>query len=102
MFIVPLSSLPAIKPLQSNSPEQGVQAPEPKNGFAGFFQEALQNARETQAVADKDAIDLSLGKTDNLAQIMINASKASTATQLTVDLTSRVVSSYKEIMQMQV
>lgn len=99
MFIVPISSL---TPMQSLTKSQEVNAPVAKNGFAGFFQEALDNARETRAVADQDSIDLALGKTDNLAQVMINAAKASTATQMTVDLTSRAVSAYKEIMQMQV
>lgn len=102
MFIVPISSLQPMQSLQSAGSVNKVSAPEPKNGFAGFFQEALSNARETQAVAQQDSIDLALGKTDNLAQVMINAAKASTATQLTVDITSRAVSAYKEIMQMQV
>lgn len=106
MYIIPLSTM---KPLEGMSPmgsmqaaQQTVEASQPSSGFSAIFNEALQNARETQSVADQDAIALSLGQTDNLAQVMINSAKASTATQLATDLTARAVSVYKEIMQMQV
>lgn len=106
MYIVPLSTLKPIDGMNQMSSLQAAQqaseAAQPKTGFAAFFDEALQNAREAQSVADNDAVALSLGQTDNLAQVMINAAKASTATQLAVDLTGRAVSAYKEIMQMQV
>lgn len=102
MFIVPLSTLPAITPIKpmetgANPVENGQ-----KSGFGSIFEEALTNARETQKVADEDSMKVALGQTDNLAQVMINSAKASTATQMAVELTARAVSSYKEIMQMQV
>ena len=42
------------------------------------------------------------GDADDLAQIQINSMKTSTLLQTTVQLTSRMVNTYKEIMQMQV
>ncbi len=97
MFIVPLSSLQQITPLENTS-----AIPQGKSSFSNVFEEALKNAKETQAISDQDSVKLALGQTDNLSEIMINSAKAATAMQMTVELTSRAVSSYKEIMQMQV
>lgn len=97
MVIVPLSSLQHIAPMETTS-----NISEGKLNFSNIFEEALNNARETQAISEQDAQDLALGKTDDLSKVMINSAKANTALQMTVELTSRAVSSYKEIMQMQV
>lgn len=100
MFIVPLSSLPSMSPM---SPMDSISTPQQGNSsFAQVFEQALDNALATKEVSDQDAIKVALGQTDNLSQVMINSAKASTAMQMTVELTSRAVSSYKEIMQMQV
>lgn len=106
MFIVPMSGFQTISETQNMQSITGVNNYKPKNtnstGFTKIFEEAYENARDTTAVSNQDAIDLALGNVDNLSEVMINASKASTATQLAVDLTSRAVSIYKEIMQMSV
>lgn len=99
MFIIPMSNLPSISTVgDKNAASPATES----SGFSSIFSSALQNAREAQAVADQDSVNLSLGNADNLAQIMVNSAKASTAVSVAVDLTSRAVSSYKEIMQMQI
>ena len=86
------------------TPTLGLGAPQPKaqSSFAQIFNDALQNTKDLQAISKQDAVDVALGNADNLSQVMINSAKASTAMKMTVELTSRVVSSYKEMMQMQV
>lgn len=106
MFIVPISGM------QSMTETQGIQSIESLNnkqvtnntsgGFSKIFEEAYTNARELQAISNQDAVDLALGNVDNLSEVMINASKSSTATSLAVDLTSRAISTYKEILQISV
>ena len=72
------------------------------SSFAGIFSEALQNLEQVTATSDQDSINLALGDVDDLAQVQINAMKAQTMLQTTVQLTTRIVNAYKEIMQMQV
>ncbi len=109
MFIVPISGLQSITETQTmqtmhsvNGVDNKLKLKESSNGFTKIFEEAYQNARDLQAVSDQDAVDLALGNVDNLSEVMINASKSSTATALAVDLTSRAVTTYKEILQMSV
>lgn len=70
--------------------------------FASVLQNAVNEYSNLQQTADTESQQLALGNTDNLAQITIDSLKAKAALQTTVQLTSRIVSAYKEIMQMQV
>lgn len=102
MFITPISKLTTISELSQSVPaiattENSVSIP-----FAEMFQDAINNVVTTQAQSHQDAYDLALGKTDDLHTIMINSEKAATAIELTVQLTSKAVSAYNEIMRMQV
>lgn len=101
MFIVPISALPSITPLGSIKP---VQEPEKTSGvpFADILADAYKAARETQAVSEQDAYDLSMGNMDDLHTMQINSSKAATAMEFTVELTTRAVSAYNEILRMQI
>ena len=49
-----------------------------------------------------DAYDLAMGRTDDLAAISINSAKAAVALEMTVQVASRAVTAYKEILQMQI
>ena len=48
------------------------------------------------------AYDISTGASSDIESAMIDATKASTAIETTVQLTTRAVNAYKEIMSMQV
>ena len=78
--------------------KQGVQSAP----FADVLKNAVENLKETQIQSQQDNYDLAMGNTDNLAAIMINSAKADAAVTMTVQLTSRAVNAYKEIMQMQI
>ena len=65
--------------------------------FADVLKEAVGNYISVQETVTQEGQALSL-----LAQIQIDSMKASAALSTTVQLTSRVVNAYKEIMQMQV
>lgn len=109
MYIVPMTGISSINGTEGIQSISGIKSITENNnvnsantGFTKIFEEAYQNAKEMQAISNQDAIDLALGNVDNLSEVMINASKSSTATQLAVDLTSRAVSVYKEILQISV
>ena len=70
--------------------------------FANMLKEAVNEYESLQQTAGEDAVDLAIGDTDNLAQIQINSMKEQAALQTVVQLTSRTVNAYKEIMQMQI
>lgn len=75
---------------------------QPAIPFSNVLQNAVNEYTTLQQTADTESQQLALGSTDNLAQVTIDSLKAKAALQTTVQLTSRIVSAYKEIMQMQV
>ena len=97
MFIVPITPLSInteIKPsIATNEAGAG--------GFQDIFQDIITQAKETQAVANQDSLNLAMGQTDDLHNIMINAEKAAIALELTVQVTNKAISAYNEIMRMQ-
>ena len=100
-FIVPIQPMERMSFAEEVTNEKAAGA-----GTAIPFQSVLQDAvtqlKDAQAVAAADGYRLTMGDVDNLAQLQINAQKAETMLQTTVQLTSRVVNAYKEIMQMQI
>ncbi len=70
--------------------------------FANMLSDAIKDYETSQKTSDDESNQLALGESDNLAQVQIDSMKAQTALQTTVQLTSKMVTAYKEIMQMQV
>ncbi len=70
--------------------------------FANMLRDAINEYETLSEATEQDANALAMGEADNLAQIQINSMKAQAALQTTVQLTSRAVNAYKEIMQIQV
>lgn len=102
MFIVPITPMnfkASIGDSVQNGQAAGVSSGLP---FSAVLQDSIHNLEKTRAQADEDAYRLAMGDTDNLAKLMINAGKASVANEMAVQLVSRAVSSYKEIVQMQI
>lgn len=103
MYLVPLSTLPAIQGLESVVEKGGTPKPEAgSQSFAGIMQEAIETLRQTQQAAAADSYDLAMGDVASLHNMMINSVMEATAVETAVQLTSRAVSAYKEIMQMQI
>lgn len=105
MYLVPLTALPTIQPLETANQENGGAAPQQQTGkqsFAGIMEEAIATLRQTQEAAVADSYDLAMGDVASLHNMMINATMEATAVETAVQLTSRAVSAYKEIMQMQI
>jgi len=101
MYLVPLANLPSI---QSRDPAQQPKEDLASGGrsFASIMQEAIDTLAETQAASQQDTYDLAMGDIGSLHNLMINSAMEATAVETAVQLTSRAVSAYKEIMQMQI
>lgn len=102
MFIIPISQMPSVSSLQQTEKINPVSAPDAEIPFSEVFKDAFENLAEQQEISSQDAFDLAFGNTDDLHTIMINSEIAATALELTVQLTSRAVNAYNEIMRMQV
>ncbi len=97
MFIVPITPLNL-----STEIKPSVNINETENsGFQDIFKDMIQQTQETQSIANQDSYDLAMGNTDDLHNVMINAEKAAIALELTVQVTSKAISAYNEIMRMQ-
>lgn len=107
MYLVPLSALPTIQPLETaGQPSENAEVQQKEAGagqsFSSIMQEAMATLRQTQEAAAADAYNLSMGDVTSLHDMMINSVMEATAVETVVQLSSRAVSAYKEIMQMQI
>ncbi|GHU52077.1 hypothetical protein FACS1894132_00920 [Clostridia bacterium] len=109
MYVMPVSSGSIINPLQSIFGESTKSVDKVLQGVEGggeSFQSKLINSiNEIKGMEDKSeqySYELAMGNTENLEAMMINTSKLNTTIDLATTITSRVVNTYKEILQMQV
>jgi len=70
--------------------------------FINLLEDKLQQVNGLQKNSDKLIQDFTLGKTDNIHQVMIAGEKAEIAMNLTLSIQNKVVDAYKEIMRIQV
>ena len=100
MFIVPITRLAPV----DTSVGQTDAAKSAVDGlpFADVLESAIAEYRQAREASNADARDLAAGSVENLADVMINSLRMSTAIEMTTQITTRAVSTYKEIMQMQV
>lgn len=99
MFIIPIQPMKLME-LTESAPaaiQSSVNRP-----FQDMLNQAMQTVEETKIQAVEDGQKLAFGDIDNLAQLQINSMKAESMLQTTVQVTTRLVNAYKEIMQMQV
>lgn len=107
-FIQPISSIQPLQPLEPLKFQGSSETTEASGSvinrlpFVNYLQDAVSNLQQAEKVSKTDAYNLAMGNTDDLSGIMINSAKYATALEYTVQLSSRIVSAYKEIMQMQV
>lgn len=70
--------------------------------FADTLKEAVNNVNELSLNADRKAQELSTGKTDDIAGVMLAAEKADIALRAMVQVRNKIIDAYQEIMKMQV
>ncbi len=77
-------------------------AQEPNGDFGQLLTNMIQSADDSYAVASEGTTQLLSGNVDNLAQIMIDGSKADLSLNLVIQIRNKIVDAYSEIMRMQV
>lgn len=67
--------------------------------FAQVFQSAIDNVRQTEDEKNKLEYLLATGQLDNPAELTIASTKAATAVELLVQLRTKALESYNELMR---
>ena len=70
--------------------------------FSQLLDDSLRQLEQAQALSRQDAYDLALGRAEDLHSIAMRSAQGTAALELTVGLTTRAMSAYKEILQMQI
>ncbi len=70
--------------------------------FSSKINEALKEVANSQSEAEKITKDYELGKETDLTKVIMKQQVASVAFQLTLNVRNKVLSSYKDIMNMPV
>lgn len=102
MFIQPLANIKTFEELAKISNlgtttgiEGGNEIP-----FKSFFQDAIQNVRDTDAAVQIENQKLALGQTDDIHTLNILSSKATMALTTVIELRNKGLDAYNEIMRM--
>jgi len=70
--------------------------------FSSKIQDAIKNVAETQTKANQITKDYELGRENDLTKVVMQQQVANIAFQLTLNVRNKVLSSYKDIMNMPV
>ncbi len=73
-----------------------------EGSFAATLKDAIQEVNNLQQVSNKKMQDLSVGRTDNVADVVIAAEKADIAMRVMVQVRNKIIDAYNEIMRMNV
>lgn len=102
MYLVPLTGLPTVQGLDNVNQAGKPKEDNEQSSFASIMKDAMATLEQTQKQSKEDAYNLAMGDVASLHSMMINSAMETTAVETVVQLTSRAVSAYKEIMQMQI
>lgn len=75
---------------------------EENKDFGSMLTDAIANVKELEDASNQASYDLAMGYRDDVQNIMLETAKAQTAIEMTVQITTRAVNAYKEILQMNI
>lgn len=102
MYIVPLSGLESLPSIQSADQVAEQIKPSASLPFKDALREAMQEFSDAQKAAELDAYALVTGDSVELHDMAIRSAMQQASLEMTVQLASRAVSAYKEVLQMQI
>lgn len=90
----------------SRSLFETIEKQEPVNNatavFSDYLNQAMNNTNSMLLDAEKLANEFAAGKTDNIHQVQIAGEKADIALQFTMQIRTKILDAYSEIMRMQI
>ncbi|MBE6841608.1 MAG: flagellar hook-basal body complex protein FliE [Ruminococcus sp.] len=104
MFITPLVQMPTIAELGGSAKYSGidVKTDDSEMSFADTLGKKIAEIKSLEQKSLDSAYAVAMGQTEDIEGAMIDATKASVAIETAVQITTRAVNAYKEIMQMQI
>ena len=75
---------------------------EKPNNFSALMQHYVQQTNQETKAANEAAVDLALGKSNNVSETLLAIQKADLSFQLMVGVRNKLVDAYREVMRMQV
>lgn len=97
-MVAAISGITASQAAQSIS---GIGGPA-SSGFSAWIGQELQQVNAQLVNADQGLQELAMGNVDNLHQVMIGIEKARVSLQFLVQVRSRVLEAYQDVLRMQV
>lgn len=79
-----------------------LEEPTAADGFSDIISRTLENVSAAEATADKIAVGIASGESENIQDLLIATSKATLGVQILTEVRNRAVEAYQEIMRMQV
>jgi flagellar hook-basal body complex protein FliE len=73
-----------------------------QKSFADTLNDAIGSVNDLQKASDTATQNLTTGRTDNIAEVMIATDKADIALRLMVQVRNKIIDAYQDIMKMQV
>ncbi len=101
-FITPLTSMPTVSSLDKDSNNLSSNEENSELSFSETLKQKIQNVKDLEQKSLDSAYAVSMGQTEDIEGAMIDATKASVAIETAVQITTRAVNAYKEIVQMQI
>lgn len=99
-------TITSIAPIESIAATQGVSASDAAtsigSGFGKMFDGAVSDLNQKLATAETGLQQLAAGKATNLHEVMINVEQAKLQLQLVMQIRSRVLEAYQDLMRTQV
>ena len=101
-FITPLTSMPTVSSLDKDSNNLSSNEENSELSFSETLRQKNQNVKDLEQKSLDSAYAVSMGQTEDIEGAMIDATRASVAIETAVQITTRAVNAYKEIVQMQI
>lgn len=101
-FIIPLTPMQTIGSVTEAEKTAGTNAAEDGESFLSTLKSKIQEVKDLETASLNSAYDVAMGYSDDIESAMIDATKASTAIELTTQITTRAVNAYKSILEMQI
>ncbi|MEW5800582.1 MAG: flagellar hook-basal body complex protein FliE [bacterium] len=97
-------SLIDLKPVLFNQPSPPASSPKSEDvpSFSETIKEAIQRVDDLQSTADQNLQDFITHKNKDLHDVMISWEKADTSLKLLMQVRSKVLDAYQEVMRMPV
>lgn len=98
------AKLQALQELQQTQRKR--QAPRPQEGEGPSFNDVLKKAiaevSGLEQEADRQIVDLAMGKAQNIHEAMLALQKADISFKLLMEIRDKLIQAYQEIMRMQI